>query len=103
MGQLNLRANDVFRIVHDYFGHFKEGNGFRAEGEENAWRSHSAMYSPLARRAMTSETRGQNSWLNYGPHGDTNRTAKSADTIAASLRQNSFPFLPQSGFGFFGV
>ena len=25
------------------------------------------MYSPLARRAMTTETRGQNSWVNFGP------------------------------------
>jgi hypothetical protein len=33
-------VNDVFRIVHDMMGHLKEGNGFRAEGEENAWRSH---------------------------------------------------------------
>jgi hypothetical protein len=70
-----LLANDVFRIVHDYFGHIKDGHGFRAEGEENAWQSHAAMYSPLARRAMTTETRGQNSWLNYGPNGNENRTA----------------------------
>src|SRR6185369_2800966 len=68
-------VNDVFRIVHDMMGHLKEGNGFRAEGEENAWRSHASMYSDLARKAMTSETRGQNSWVNYGPHGATNRTA----------------------------
>lgn len=76
-------VNDVFRIVHDMMGHLKEGNGFRAEGEENAWRSHSAMYSELARKAMTSETRGQNSWVNYGPHGDTNRTADAAHTVFA--------------------
>lgn len=62
-----VRANDIFRIVHDYFGHIKEGVGFRAEGEENAWRSHAGMYSDAARPAMTSETRGQNSWVNYGP------------------------------------
>lgn len=86
-----LLANDVFRAVHDYFGHFKEGVGFRAAGEENAWRSHSAMYSPLARRAMTSETRGQNSWLNYGPHGDKNRTAKSADTVYADQKIGLLP------------
>lgn len=86
-----LCANDVFRIVHDYFGHIKEGNGFRAEGEENAWRCHSAMYSPLAREAMTSETRGQNSWVNYGPHGDKNRTASAADTIYADQKVGLLP------------
>jgi hypothetical protein len=57
IGGRKCLVNDVFRIVHDYFGHIKEGNGFRAAGEENAWRSHSAMYSELARPAMTSETR----------------------------------------------
>lgn len=84
-------ANDVFRVVHDYFGHIKEGNGFRADGEENAWRSHSAMYSPEARLAMTSETRGQNSWVNYGPHGETNRTAKSDDTVFADQKTGLMP------------
>ncbi len=91
IGTHNLCVNDVFRIVHDYFGHIKEGNGFRADGEENAWRSHSAMYSELARRAMTSETRGQNSWVNYGPHGEANRTANSATTIFADQKVGLLP------------
>jgi hypothetical protein len=86
-----LVANDVFRIVHDYFGHIKDGNGFRAAGEENAWRSHSAMYSELARMAMTEETRGQNSWVNYGPHGEVNRTASAADTHYAEQKAGVLP------------
>ena len=60
-----LLVNDLFRFVHDFFGHSKLGNGFGAIGEENAWNVHSRMYSPLARRAMTTETRGQNSWVNF--------------------------------------
>lgn len=83
--------NDIFRGVHDYFGHVKEGVGFRADGEENAWRSHSSMYSPLARKAMTTETRGQNSWVNYGPHGGVNRTAKSEDTHFADQKIGILP------------
>ena len=86
-----LVANDVFRIVHDYFGHIKEGNGFRADGEENAWRSHSAMFSPLARWAMTSETRGQNSWVNYGPYGIANRSASGANTHYADQKVGLLP------------
>lgn len=86
-----LLANDVFRIVHDYFGHIKDGNGFRADGEENAWRSHAAMYSPLARRAMTSETRGQNSWVNFGPYGAANRTASAGDTHYAPQKIGLLP------------
>ena len=83
--------NDVFRLVHDLMGHVKEGNGFRAEGEENAWRSHRAMYSPLARAAMTTETRGQASWVNYGPHGEANRAANSLDTHYAPQKIGLMP------------
>lgn len=86
-----MRANDVFRIVHDYFGHFKEGVGFRADGEENAWRQHAAMFSDLARGALTTETRGQNSWLNFGPYGEKNRTAKVEDTVFADQKIGLMP------------
>jgi len=86
-----LLANDVFRIVHDYFGHIKDGNGFRSDGEDNAWRSHSAMYSPLARRAMTAETRGQNSYVNFGPNGEFNRTASAGETKYAPQKVGLLP------------
>ena len=71
-----MLANDMFRVVHDYFGHAKEGNGFGPKGEEAAWKHHSQMFSPDAQRALTSETRGQNSWVNFHPsvaeHNKTN-------------------------------
>jgi len=86
-----ILVNDIFRVVHDYFGHVKNGNGFRAQGEENAWQSHATMYSPLALRAMTSETRGQNSWVNFGPHGEKNRTATAADTVYADQKTGLMP------------
>ena len=86
-----MLANDVFRIVHDYFGHIKEGVGFRADGEENAWRSHSAMYSDKARPAMTAETRGQNSWVNFGPFAEFNKTAKGAETQYAPQKTGLLP------------
>lgn len=95
-----VRANDLFRVVHDVFGHIKEGVGFRADGEENAWRMHSAMYSPLARRAMTTETRGQNSWVNYGPFGEQNRTASGADTEYAPQKIGLLPlWVSEEGSG----
>jgi hypothetical protein len=84
-------VNDVFRVVHDYFGHIKTGVGFRAGGEENAWRAHSSMFTPLARRALTSETRGQNSWLNFGPHGEANRDALIGDTVFAEQKIGLMP------------
>lgn len=66
---LSADENNRFRAVHDYFGHFRSGRGFDRHGEEAAWVSHSQMFAGLARRAMTSETRGQNSafiWINGG-------------------------------------
>lgn len=91
IGDTRLRANDVFRVVHDYFGHVKDGYGFRADGEENAWQSHAAMFTPLARRAMTTETRGQNSWVNFGPYGEKNRTASASETEYAPQKIGLLP------------
>jgi len=85
-------VNDVFRAVHDAYGHYAYGNPFfRAPGEERAWMIHSGMYSPEARGAMTTELRGQNNWLNYGPHGEANRKASAADTIFADQKAGLMP------------
>lgn len=65
--ETGLNSNEIFRAVHDYFGHAIKGNQFGPKGEEVAWASHAQMYSPLARLAMTAETRGQNSFVNYTP------------------------------------
>ncbi|QPG96344.1 hypothetical protein C2857_003892 [Epichloe festucae Fl1] len=89
-GQVPL-VNDIFRIVHDYFGHVREGLGFRAEGEYNTWRGHSVMYSPLARRAMTMELLVQNYWINYGPYGELNRNANVYETRYPRQRLGLLP------------
>ncbi len=83
--------NDLFRAVHDTFGHGLEGAGFRARGEENAWQAHARLFTGAAIGALTSETRGQNSWLNYGPYGDTNRAASVHDTIFADQKAGLMP------------
>ena len=64
--------NDMFRGVHDFFGHAASGRGFDPHGEEAAYRSHRSMFSPMARGALTTETRAQNSANNYGglPKGE---------------------------------
>jgi hypothetical protein len=77
--------------VHDAFGHGLEGSGFRARGEENAWQAHVRLFTGSAVGAITSETRGQNSWLNYGPNGETNRTAKVEDTVFADQKTGLMP------------
>lgn len=63
---LSDHQNDMFRAVHDAFGHAATGRGFDTDGEEAAWLAHSHMYSPLARRALTTETRGQQNAMLYG-------------------------------------
>ncbi len=67
---LSREENFMFRAVHDLFGHAAHGYGFGPMGEENAWVQHSKAFSPLARAALTTETRGQNNWVNCGPHAD---------------------------------
>lgn len=84
-------ANDLFRAVHDALGHGMEGAGFRARGEENAWQAHVKLFTGPAVGAMTSETRGQNSWLNFGPHGESNRTAKVDETVFADQKTGLMP------------
>ena len=60
-----LNENQVFRAVHDYYGHGTTGASFGPKGEELAFGAHSQIYSPLAKMAAATETRGQNSFVNY--------------------------------------
>ena len=65
--QTGLSQNEMFRAVHDYIGHGASGATFRPGGEEIAYAMHSGTMSPLSQLALLSETRGQNSWVNYSP------------------------------------
>lgn len=79
---LTPAQNDEFRFVHDVLGHARFGNQFGPYGEELAYRAHAPMYSPEARAAMATETRGQNSFVNFSP---------GAEALPPSER----PFAPQ--------
>lgn len=89
-GGHDMLVNDAFRAVHDYFGHGMEGANFGARGEENAWQAHKRLFSPDAVPALTTETRGQNSWVNFGPFGDANR-ANPRDTTYADQKAGLLP------------
>lgn len=66
-----MNENDVLRVVHDYYAHLMNNAQFGPRGEEAAWRNHVAtLDNGWARWALTSETRGQNSWVNFGSHVD---------------------------------
>ena len=90
-GDSELLANDLFRIVHDINGHHLSGeSGFGAKGEHKAYNAHKKMYSPLAAKALATETLGQNSWVNFGPHGEHNR-ANPAQTKYADQKAGLLP------------
>ena len=69
-----LTYNDVFRVVHDYIAHAGTAATFGAKGEERAWAAHvsriiadtnfTTKEKIEAIHALTSETRGQNTWVN---------------------------------------
>lgn len=76
-----LTYNDMFRAVHDLFGHAAHGFEFGPKGEENAYLVHRQMFPAEAIPALTSETRGQNSWVNFGKHlrGASGEVAKKGE------------------------
>jgi len=63
-----LSYNDMFRAVHDYFGHAAEGNQFGPKGEQAAYNAHRNTLTEPTHGALASETKGQNSWVNFGQH-----------------------------------
>jgi hypothetical protein len=67
VGGTPLRLNDVFRAVHDFFGHAANGYQFGPRGEYNAFLSHARMFSDEAVPALAAETLAQNAWVNFGP------------------------------------
>lgn len=80
--------NDQFRAVHDVFGHLGSGRGVDRHGEEAAFQKHAAMFSPLARAALASETRGQNSWLHA--QGQGNFPEQKFGLLPPQMRRASF-------------
>ena len=63
--------NDLLRAVHDYFAHNLSSTEFGPNGEAAAWRNHMASTtSPMARWAITAETRLQNAWQNFRPEAE---------------------------------
>jgi hypothetical protein len=90
-GDHKLLANDMFRIVHDINGHHLGGkSGFGPKGEHEAYLHHKTMYSPMAGKALATETMGQNNTVNFGRHGENNRKNPSK-TIYADQKAGLLP------------
>lgn len=101
-----LSQNEMFRAVHDYMGHVVPGSRFGPSGEEIAYAAHAQQLSPLAQMALLSETRGQNSFVNYSPInadiiGESNllrkqlRERKLAEGMVAAGRPDAARYLDQ--------
>lgn len=77
--------NDVFRYIHDLIAHGTNPNQFGPLGEEAAARTHAATLPYEAIPALMTETRGQNSWVNFSK----NPSAKDPSmTVAQWNRKN---------------
>lgn len=113
--ELGINSNEKFRAVHDYFGHGTTGASFGRKGEELAYGAHGSMYSPLAKIAAATETRGQNSLVNYsGMNADLMRkmdkqrllrkeaiqNGESPEPFDAALRElgGQWKYAPQTDF-----
>lgn len=66
---LSRTENEMFRAVHDFYGHLLGRNEFGPLGEFRAWLAHCDQFGAEAIPAMTAETLGQNCWFNFGPFG----------------------------------
>ncbi|WFE36383.1 crotonobetainyl-CoA--carnitine CoA-transferase [Micromonospora sp. WMMD975] len=65
---VDFTHNDVFRAVHDLFGHVLLGASFGPGGEFRATWCHLGMYPPEAHQVLFAEQIGQICWFFYGPH-----------------------------------
>jgi hypothetical protein len=65
---VELTHNDVFRAVHDVFGHVMFGNSFGPRGEFKATYCHMHMYPEVVHPILFTEQIGQICWFFFGPH-----------------------------------
>jgi hypothetical protein len=65
---IELCHNDVFRVVHDVFGHILFGKSFGLRGEFEAAYGHLGMYPEDLLPVLFTEQIGQICWFFCGPH-----------------------------------
>jgi hypothetical protein len=63
----NPETNDLFRAVHDVWGHIASNRGVDRQGEEGAFQHHRQLYPPVARPALANQLREQIGYMQrYG-------------------------------------
>ena len=94
----DLSNNDLFRVVHDIYGHGQSGFRDTPRGQYNAYHEHARLLSPEARRALATETLAQGSWQNYGPHLRRRDGTVPRETDVDYLKPNLKEFAEQKAF-----
>ncbi|WP_203236868.1 crotonobetainyl-CoA--carnitine CoA-transferase [Nocardia panacis] len=70
---IELRHNDLFRAVHDLFGHVLSDSGFGPRGEFRAAFAHLGMYSAAVHPVVFTEQVAQICWYFFGPRAHERR------------------------------
>ncbi|WP_225732134.1 MULTISPECIES: crotonobetainyl-CoA--carnitine CoA-transferase [unclassified Nocardia] len=70
---VEFRHNDLFRAVHDIFGHVLSRSGFGPRGEFMAAFCHMGMYSAAVHPVVFTEHVAQICWYFYGPRAHERR------------------------------
>ena len=94
----DLSNNDLFRVVHDIYGHGQSGFRDNPRGQYNAYHEHARLVSPEARRALATETLAQSAWANYGPHLRRRDGTVPRETDVDYLPPNQKEFAEQKAF-----
>ncbi|MEV0727383.1 MULTISPECIES: crotonobetainyl-CoA--carnitine CoA-transferase [Polymorphospora] len=97
---VELSHNDVFRAVHDIFGHVMFGNSFGPVGEFKATYCHLHMYPAELHPVLFVEHVGQLCWFFYGPHLRDPRGRLPAPTEPGYRSPASRPYAQQKVFPF---
>lgn len=97
---VELCHNDVYRAVHDIFGHVMFGSGFGPYGEFLAAFCHLHMYSPDTHPVLFTEHVGQICWFFYGPHLADATGALPGKGEAGYVPPGRRPYPPQKVFAF---
>ena len=88
---LSRETNNKFRAIHDVYGHLTTGRDFSRHGEEGAFQMHRQSFSPEAQPALTSELRGQNSYLIGAGEFGSNHPANLPDWMQTEEAHTSEP------------
>ena len=90
---VELSHNDLFRVVHDVFGHVMFGHGFGPAGEFKAAYCQMALLSDTARPVVFTEQVAQTCWFFYGPHlrDGSGRVRRPGDPGYLPPRRRPFP------------